>query len=75
MVSDAVSDFIPGIRWEFGWKKWCSRPELNGDKQFRKLRLYPFELREHKFWTAYALPIFCQDASYQCEMDVAFITG
>ena len=35
----------------------------------------PFELREHKFWTAYALPIFCQDASYQCEMDAGLVTG
>ena len=25
--------------------KWYPRPELNRDKQFRKLRLYPFELR------------------------------
>jgi hypothetical protein len=46
-------------------KKWCSRPELNGDKQFRKLRLYPFELREHKFLPAYPLSIFCQVASEQ----------
>jgi hypothetical protein len=25
---------------------WCSRPELNWDKRFRKPLLYPFELRE-----------------------------
>lgn len=25
---------------------WCSRTELNRDHKFRKLVLYPFELRE-----------------------------
>ena len=30
----------------------------------------PFELRERKFRLAYALPIFCQVASWQSEMDV-----
>ena len=38
MVSDAVSDFRLGIRWKFGWKKWCSRPESNRDLPFRKQR-------------------------------------
>lgn len=31
--------------------------------KFRKLQLYLFELREHKFWPAYAFLIFCQVAS------------
>jgi insertion element IS1 protein InsB len=39
MVSDAVSDFRLGIRWKFGWKKWCSRPESNRDLPFRKSKL------------------------------------
>jgi succinoglycan biosynthesis transport protein ExoP len=24
------------VRWKFGWKKWCSRPESNRDLPFRK---------------------------------------
>ena len=35
----------------------------------------PFELRERKFRLAYALPIFCQVASWQSKMDVGFVTG
>ena len=35
----------------------------------------PFELRERKFRLAYALPIFCQVASWQSEMDVARVMG
>ena len=35
----------------------------------------PFELRERKFRLAYALPIFCQVASWQSEMDVERVMG
>ncbi len=70
MVSDAVSDLRLGIWWKTTEKNGAPARNRTGICHLGNGRSDPFELRERKFRLAYALPIFCQVASWQSEIDV-----